>query len=103
MKGLVCSLAAMQLYCILLCQPTGIIYCLSCKDTEQLSDDLRANGIKSACYHANLSPEARTCAHSQWLNDDIQVMRLVCQYDILNHLPSNIRFIVATLVLLLFP
>jgi len=52
----------------------GIIYCLSCKGTEQLADDLRANGIKSACYHANLSPDLRTLAHSQWLNNEIQVI-----------------------------
>ena len=56
---------------------TGIIYCFSCKDTEQLSEDLRANGIKSACYHANLTPEARTQAHSQWLHNTIQVQLML--------------------------
>ena len=68
---------------------TGIIYCLSCKDTEQLSDDLRANGIKSSCYHANLSPDARTCAHSQWLNNDIQVQPPVMSYWPVNSAAHN--------------
>ena len=63
-----CVDCSIRVYCCL-----GIIYCFSCKDTEQLSDELRANGIKSACYHANLTPEARTQAHSQWLHNTIQV------------------------------
>ena len=60
---------SIRVYCSI-----GIVYCFSCKDTEQLSDDLRIHGIKSACYHANLTPEARTQAHYQWLHNTVQVI-----------------------------
>ncbi len=36
-----------------------IVYCISRKDTEQLTEMLRRNGVKSAHYHAGLTPEQR--------------------------------------------
>ena len=38
---------------------SGIIYTLSIKDTEQLSEQLRGRGISALPYHASLEAESR--------------------------------------------
>ncbi|KAK4879436.1 hypothetical protein RN001_007582 [Aquatica leii] len=53
---------------------SGIIYALSIKDTEELSESLRNRGIKARPYHANLEPELRRKVHEKWLNDEYQVV-----------------------------
>lgn len=56
------------------CNQSGIVYCLSRKDTEQVSGELSQKGIKAACYHADMAPEERTRVHMQWLNNKLQVI-----------------------------
>ena len=51
----------------------GIVYCLSRKDTEQVSRELSQHGIKAACYHADMAAEERTSVHMQWLKNKLQV------------------------------
>ena len=52
----------------------GIIYCLSRKTCETISQKLQAKGIKAAHYHAGLTPLQRSKAQEAFLQDDIQVI-----------------------------
>jgi len=53
---------------------TGIIYALSIKDTEDLALGLRDREIQAGWYHASMTPELRSKAHSQWLKGKLQVI-----------------------------
>ena len=53
---------------------SGIVYCLSVKDTEQVAKDLVQRGVKAAAYHASLSPETRSKHHHGWLSNKIYVV-----------------------------
>lgn len=53
---------------------SGIIYCLSRKNTEKISEALVLNGISAAAYHAGLDPEIRSQRQDQFLNEDVQVV-----------------------------
>ncbi|WP_426061976.1 DNA helicase RecQ [Hymenobacter sp. B1770] len=55
-------------------QNPGIIYCLSRKTCETISQKLQAKGIKAAHYHAGLTPLQRGKAQEAFLQDDIQVI-----------------------------
>ncbi|XP_058447528.1 recQ-like DNA helicase Blm [Malaya genurostris] len=53
---------------------TGIIYCLSKKDCDQLSAELRNAGIKAKSYHAGLSDSQRESTQKDWITDKIKVV-----------------------------
>lgn len=45
---------------------SGIVYCLTRKDTEQLSVELSQLGLSCGCYHADMDPQHREAVHRQW-------------------------------------
>lgn len=53
---------------------SGIVYCLSQKDTEQVASDLSARGIKAQPYHANLDAQVRSKVHDNWLNNKVSTI-----------------------------
>ncbi len=53
---------------------SAIIYCFSRKETEQLTEDLKEEGINAGCYHAGLSPEDRHDVQDAFVRDDIHVV-----------------------------
>ncbi|XP_074596861.1 ATP-dependent DNA helicase Q1-like [Brevipalpus obovatus] len=53
---------------------SGIIYCLTVKETDDLSAKLRAQNILSASYHAQLSPERRSEVQRRWFEGIYQVI-----------------------------
>ncbi|MDR2840164.1 MAG: DNA helicase RecQ [Paludibacter sp.] len=53
---------------------SGIIYCLSRRSVEELSETLRLNGILSLPYHAGLDSEVRSHTQDQFLREEIQVI-----------------------------
>jgi ATP-dependent DNA helicase RecQ len=55
-------------------QDPGIIYCLSRKTCETISQKLVAKGVKAAHYHAGLTPLQRSKAQEAFLQDDVQVI-----------------------------
>ena len=55
-------------------QDPGIIYCLSRKTCETISQKLQQKGIKAAHYHAGLTPNQRSAAQEAFLQDDVQVI-----------------------------
>ena len=53
---------------------SGIIYCLSRKKVENLSELLNMNGIKSLPYHAGLEKKIREENQDKFLNDDCSII-----------------------------
>ncbi|MBZ9628084.1 DNA helicase RecQ [Psychroflexus sp. CAK1W] len=53
---------------------SGIIYCLSRKRVEQLSQNLQVNGIKAVPYHAGLDAKTRSKHQDMFLMEDIDVV-----------------------------
>jgi len=53
---------------------SGIIYCLSRKRVEQLSQTLQVNGIKAVPYHAGLDAKTRSKHQDMFLMEDIDVV-----------------------------
>jgi len=53
---------------------SAIIYCFSRKGAEKMADDLTANGIKAAAYHAGLTARNRTRVQERFIRDEIPVI-----------------------------
>ncbi len=53
---------------------SGIVYCLSRKRVEQLSQVLQVNGIKAVPYHAGLDSKTRARHQDMFLMEDIDVV-----------------------------
>ena len=53
---------------------TGIVYCCSRRDCEEIAEALRREGVNARHYHAELSPEERTATQKGWMNDDLKVI-----------------------------
>ncbi|XP_029810247.1 ATP-dependent DNA helicase Q1 isoform X2 [Suricata suricatta] len=53
---------------------SGIIYCFSQKDSEQVTVSLQKLGIQAGAYHANMEPEDKTKVHRRWSANEIQVV-----------------------------
>ena len=45
---------------------SGIVYCLTRKDTEQVAAELAQQGLACGCYHADMDPLHRESVHMQW-------------------------------------
>lgn len=52
----------------------GIIYCLSRKSCEKVSNDLVKSGIKAGHYHAGMTADARTEVQHEFQEDKLQVV-----------------------------
>uniref|UniRef100_A0A0R3RRP8 ATP-dependent DNA helicase n=1 Tax=Elaeophora elaphi TaxID=1147741 RepID=A0A0R3RRP8_9BILA len=53
---------------------SGIIYCFSRKECEELAKSLRAKGIKASHYHAFLDADERNSTHEKWLSGEVDVI-----------------------------
>ncbi|MFI5163730.1 MAG: RecQ family ATP-dependent DNA helicase, partial [Bacteroidia bacterium] len=53
---------------------SGIIYCLSRKQTEALASTLQVNGIRAVPYHAGLEKDIRSKTQDQFLMEDVEVI-----------------------------
>jgi ATP-dependent DNA helicase RecQ len=53
-------------------QTSGLVYVRTRKDSEALADFLKAEGFKTAAYHAGLSPVERRRIEQQWLAGALQ-------------------------------
>ncbi len=52
----------------------AIVYCISRRETESLTDALRDAKIKAACYHAGLQPDQRRRTQEDFANERIDVV-----------------------------
>lgn len=55
-------------------QDSGIVYCLSRREVNEVSARLQADGIRALPYHAGMSDKARTLNQERFIRDDVQVM-----------------------------
>lgn len=55
-------------------EKSGIIYCLSRKKVEELSEVLLANGIKARPYHAGMDAATRNANQDAFLKEDVEVI-----------------------------
>jgi RecQ family ATP-dependent DNA helicase len=53
---------------------SGVIYCLSRQQCEQLAERLNAAGLSADFYHAERTVQERSWVQTRWLNDEVNVM-----------------------------
>ncbi|KAM3686550.1 hypothetical protein ACB098_10G010400 [Castanea mollissima] len=53
---------------------SGIVYCFSRKECEQIAKELRERGISADYYHADMDANAREKVHMRWSNNKLQVI-----------------------------
>ncbi|KAH0448347.1 hypothetical protein IEQ34_022147 [Dendrobium chrysotoxum] len=53
---------------------SGIVYCFSRKECEQVAKELREHGISADYYHADMDAVAREKVHHRWSNSKLQVI-----------------------------
>ena len=53
---------------------SGLVYCFSKKESEDVAQALRAAGIAAAFYHADVEPSRREEVHRAWAQGGLQVI-----------------------------
>ncbi|EXC23823.1 ATP-dependent DNA helicase Q-like 2 [Morus notabilis] len=53
---------------------SGIVYCFSRKECEQVAKELRARGISAEYYHADMDVNDREKVHTRWSKNKLQVI-----------------------------
>ncbi|GAB2230239.1 hypothetical protein Droror1_Dr00014497 [Drosera rotundifolia] len=53
---------------------SGIVYCFSRKECEQVAKDLCERGVKADHYHADMDAKDRERVHTRWSNGKLQVI-----------------------------
>jgi ATP-dependent DNA helicase RecQ len=70
----------------------GIVYCLSRKTTEEVSEKLKDLGFRADHYHAGCSPDHRSRVQEAFLKDDIQIIVATIAFG-MGIDKSNVRWI----------
>lgn len=53
---------------------SGIIYCFSQRESEQVSQDLNSRGHKTGYYHAQLTADVRSRVHEKWIKNELHII-----------------------------
>ncbi|MEY3239669.1 MAG: hypothetical protein RIR11_1107 [Bacteroidota bacterium] len=72
---------------------SGIIYCLSRRSCEELSNKLNEKGFKTEYYHAELPPPRRSKVQEDFINDRVPVICATIAFG-MGIDKSNVRFVI---------
>jgi len=72
---------------------SGIVYCLSRRETDELAEFLRSNGFNSVAYHARKSPEEKIDAFDRFVTESDLVMVATIAFG-MGIDKSDIRYVV---------
>jgi len=72
---------------------SGIIYCLSRKSTENLAEDLKAEGYAAEAYHAGLDNAVKMRNQEAFLRDDVKIIVATIAFGMGINKP-NVRWVI---------
>lgn len=72
---------------------SGIVYCISRKDTESIAGYLNGRGFRAAAYHAGLSHETRRSVQRAFSNEEIDAVVATVAFG-MGIDRSNVRFVI---------
>ena len=74
-------------------EDSGIIYCATRKNTDELFDSLISDGVNAAKYHAGMSSEDRKEYQNRFINDELPIIVATNAFG-MGIDKSNVRFVI---------